>query len=100
MAGVGGKLHVPRDFRVVVTSTFQPDNYERLLGKSLPLSHLQPIQIFDSTSQRPPALAPDAMRMKGKTADGELTEDRTSLLAERRQAEDEDRENALAKVKE
>ena len=39
-------------------------------------------------------------RMKGRTAESDAmgTEDRTSLLAERRQAEDEERENALAKV--
>ena len=39
--------------------------------------------------------------MKGRTAESDAmgSEDRTSLLAERRQAEEEERENALAKIK-
>ena len=48
-----------------------------------------------------PAFAAPHLMMKGRTADGDqnnLTEDRTTLLAERRQADEEERENALAKV--
>ena len=47
VADSGGKLDVGKDFRVVVTSAFSPESYERLLGGSLPLQHLQPIHIVD-----------------------------------------------------
>ena len=96
----GGKFHVNKDFRVVVTSTFKPESYERFLKESLPLDKLQAICICDRVSGETKFAAPHLM-MKGRTADGDqnnLTEDRTTLLAERRQADEEERENALAKV--
>ena len=99
-AAGGGKFHVSKDFRVVVTSTFKPDAFERLLGESLPLSHLQPMQVCDRVSGAV-QLSGAHQTMKGRTAEGDAigSDDRTSLLAERRQAEEEERENALAKVK-
>lgn len=82
---------------MVVTSTFKPEAYDRLLHESVPISKLQPIQIRDRASSGVHLGAAHLM-MKGRTAEGELTDDRTSLIAERRQAEDEQRENAMTKV--
>jgi hypothetical protein len=99
VAGAGGRFHVSRDFRVVLTSTFKPDSYARLLGEALPLAHLQPIHIVERMGNL--ELTGAHERMKGRTAgaDAEGIADQISLLAERRQAEDEEKENALAKVK-
>ena len=97
VARSGGKFHTSKDFRVVVTSTFKPDNYDRLLKDSLPLDKIQAISICEL--KRGALGLSGAAAMKGRTQAGDLTEDRTSLLAERRQAEDEERENALSKVK-
>ena len=83
-----------------MTSTFKPDNYEGLLRESLPLKHLQPMQVFDRSTTGFASSDP-ALRMKGRTLEAEVggAADRVSLLAERRQAEDEERENALANIK-
>jgi len=61
-----GPLPVPPQFSVVVTSTFKPANYEALLQDSLPLQHLQPIEIFvPSEAARAAALAGEGATNSG-----------------------------------
>lgn len=79
VADSGGKLDVGKDFRVVVTSAFTPESYARLLGESLPLQHLQPIHVVD----RHPSVTKGYLGsegLKGRTAEGDLTADRTTLV--------------------
>lgn len=64
--GGGGPLPVPPQFSVVVTSTFRTESYEALLGGSLPLQHLQPIEIFvPSEAARAAARAAEGARNSG-----------------------------------
>ena len=66
LAASGGKFHCHRDFRVVVTSTFKPDNYEKLLQGALPLQHLQPVEVFvPSEAARALALAGEGATNSG-----------------------------------
>ena len=97
----GGTFHTSKDFRVVVTSTFKPDNYARLLADALPLEAMQAIAIVDRSGSAPLKLAGAHEVFKGRTAEADAIggDDQISLLAERKQAEEEERENALAKVK-
>ena len=101
LASAGSKFHTSRDFRVVVTSTFKPDNYARLLADALPLEHLQAVAIVERASAAPLKLSGAHEMFKGRTAEADAIgeADQISLLAERKQAQEEERENALAKVK-
>ena len=59
-------LPVPPQFSVVVTSTFKPDNYEKLLQGALPLQHLQPVEVFvPSEAARALALAGEGATNSG-----------------------------------
>ena len=84
--GPDGRVHVSKDFKVVVTSTFQPAKHAEYLRAQLPLEHLQTCHLIDRGTSAAPLEG--AKRMKGRTAEGELTADRTTLIL---QGRDEDR---------
>lgn len=91
--GHDGLVHVSKDFRCVVTSTFQPASFESFLKEQMPLEHLQACHIVDRGTVGgggggASAMLSAAQRMKGRTAEGELTADRTTLIL---QGRDEDR---------
>ena len=62
---------------------------------------MQAIAIVDRSGSAPLKLAGAHEVFKGRTAEADAIggDDQISLLAERKQAEEEERENALAKVK-
>ena len=66
---------------MVVSSSFAPEAHAELLGPSLPLQHCQPMHIMQrgEAAASPPSDGASSL-LKGQTAGGQLTADRTSLI--------------------